>query len=214
MKLLSFLFSFVLFTNHIYAQEQKQVEYVSFLHNKFLEEHTEDDKHPQYGNAEYEPILHKLKTKNTIVISEKRKANTDPKAYAKLIISKIDSLHKIGVPYAHISIVGTSMGGYIAQYISNYAKNDQLKFIIIGASFAHDSLNKDKDFRLYGKILAINEQTDTNFELLAQQDRYKKSTLKNFKEITLHTGRNHGFLFKALDEWIKPTNQWINTNFQ
>lgn len=36
-----------------------------------------------------------------------------------------------------------------------------------------------------------------------------KSNVTKFKEIELTTGLKHGFLFKALPEWIKPTITWV-----
>ncbi len=189
-----------------------QNRYVFFLHNKFLEEHPLIAHHPKYGPAAYTAILEKLQFKNSVILSEKRKAGTNPKKYEKKMILKIDSLHSDGVPYDHISIVGTSQGGYIAQYISYYAKNPELKFVFIGSSFKNDSMNKDQKFRLYGKILSINEKTDVDAELLSRQLRFKNSDLKSFKEITLNTGLEHGFLFRTLDEWIIPAKEWISSN--
>ncbi|WP_433900491.1 hypothetical protein [Sphingobacterium puteale] len=189
-----------------------QNRYVFFLHNKFLEGHLLNESHPKYGPAAYTAILEKLQSTNSVILSEKRKPGTDPKMYAKKVILTIDSLHSYGIPYNHISIVGTSQGGYIAQYISYYARNPDLKFVFIGSSFKNDSMNEDRKFRLYGKILSINEKTDVGVELLSRQLRFKNSDLKSFKEITLNTGLEHGFLFRALDEWIIPAKAWINSN--
>ncbi|PUV25302.1 alpha/beta hydrolase [Sphingobacterium athyrii] len=210
LRLLFLYLSFLPFA--INAQNSTQKKYVFFLHNKFLEEHSLNESHPKYGPAAYTAILEKLRSTNSVLISEKRNPGTDPKMYAKKVILKIDSLHRFGVPYDRIAIVGTSQGGYIAQYISYYAKNPDLKFVIIGASFKNDSLNEDRKFRLYGKVLSINEKTDVGAELLSRQLRLKNSGLKSFKEITLNTGLEHGFLFRALDEWIIPVKAWINSN--
>ncbi|MEF9479009.1 hypothetical protein OWR28_15950 [Chryseobacterium sp. 1B4] len=57
----------------IYGQNSQQKHYIFFLHNKFLEGHSLEEKHPKYGVAEYEAILHQLKDNNTVVISEKEK---------------------------------------------------------------------------------------------------------------------------------------------
>ncbi len=119
----------------INAQNSNQKKYVFFLHNKFLEEHPLNASHPKYGPAAYTAILEKLQSTNSVILSEKRKPGIDPKMYAKKFILKIDSLHNSGVPYDHISIVGTSQGGYIAQYISYYAKNPDLKFVFLTYSF-------------------------------------------------------------------------------
>ncbi|WP_333863671.1 hypothetical protein [Sphingobacterium sp.] len=177
-----------------------------------MEGHSLNESHPKYGPAAYTAILEKLQSTNSVILYEKRKPDTDPKMYAKKMILTIDSLHNYGVPYDHISIVGTSQGGYIAQYISYYAKNPDLKFVFIGSSFKNDSMNEDRKFRLYGKVLSINEKTDVGAELLSRQLRFKNSDLNSFKEITLNTGLEHGFLFRALDEWIIPAKAWINSN--
>ena len=203
---------FALFGLIINAQKTKQKEYVFFLHNKFLETHALDEAHPQYGIPEYQSILKKLKTENSVIISEKKKAYTDPQLYAKKIITQIDSLHGKGIPFNRISVVGTSQGGYIAQYVSYFSKNPKLKFVIIGSSFKNDSMNLNKNFKLYGKILSITEKSDTDSELLSKQKRYSNSNIKYFKELVLNTGLSHGFLFKALDDWILPTKEWIYNN--
>ncbi|WP_185117560.1 alpha/beta hydrolase [Chryseobacterium sp. PMSZPI] len=180
------------------------------MHNKFLEEHSLQEKHPKYGTAEYEEVLDRLRDNNTIVISEKRKAGTEPSVYAEKVKKQIDSLMKKGIPAEHITVVGTSQGGYIAQYVSYYEKNPQLKFVFIGASFKDDSLEKDNNFRLYGKILSITEKSDDGHVSLSQEQRFIRSDIKDFKEIELATGMNHGFLFKALDAWIVPVKDWIS----
>ncbi|WP_160137640.1 alpha/beta hydrolase [Chryseobacterium sp. c4a] len=190
--------------------ELKQKQYIFFLHNKFLEDHSADEAHPKYGIVEYEKVLHELKDSSNVVLFEKRKANTDPAVYALKIKKQIGRLIKKGVKAGNITVVGTSQGGYIAQYISYYAKNPDLKFVIIGASFKDDSLEKDPNFRLYGRILSITEKSDDGHVPLSQEQRFIRSNIKDFKEIELNTGLNHGFLFKALDAWIIPTKEWIN----
>jgi hypothetical protein len=194
----------------IHGQNSKQKEYIFFLHNKFLEDHSFEEKHPKYGVAEYETILRKLRDQNTIVISEKRKADTDPSVYAGKVKKQIDSLMKKGIPAGRITVVGTSQGGYIAQYVSFYEKNPQLKFVFIGASFKDDSLEKDKNFKLYGRILSITEKSDDGHVPLSKEQRLIRSDIKDFKEIELSTGLHHGFLFKALNDWIIPVKDWVS----
>jgi len=87
-------------------------------------------------------------------------------------------------------------------------RNPELKFVFVGSSFKDDSLSKDADLRLYGKILSINESSDKGSVALSSQKRFIKSKLNSFKEIELNTGLVHGFLFKALDDWIMPAKKW------
>ncbi|AZA89908.1 Uncharacterised protein [Chryseobacterium nakagawai] len=207
-----FIIIIAFFSISVYGQksELKNKQYIFFLHNKFLEEHPSDEAHPKYGIVEYEKVLHELKDSSNVILFEKRKPNTDPAVYALKIKKQINRLIKKGVKAGNITIVGTSQGGYIAQYISYYEKNPELKFVFIGASFKDDSLEKDENFRLYGKILSITEKTDDGHVPLSQEQRFIRSEIKDFKEIELNTGLNHGFLFKALDAWILPTKEWIN----
>lgn len=194
----------------VYGQNSQQKQYLFFLHNKFLEDHSLEELHPKYGIAEYETILSKLKDRNTVVISEKRKAGTDPAVYTGKVKKQIDSLMKKGIKAGNITVVGTSQGGYIAQYVSYYEKNPQLKFVFIGATFKDDSPEKDKNFRLYGRILSITEKSDDGHVPLSQEQRFIRSDIKDFKEIELNTGLNHGFLFKALNDWIIPAKDWAS----
>lgn len=102
----------------MFGQKLQQKQYIFFLHNKFLEDHSFEEKHPKYGGAEYETILNKLRGQNTVVISEKRKAGTNPAVYAEKVKKQIESLLEKGIPAGNIPVVGTSQGGYIAQYVS------------------------------------------------------------------------------------------------
>lgn len=207
-----FITILTIFSIIMYGQksELKQKQYIFFLHNKFLEEHTLEEAHPKYGIVEYEKVLHQLKDSSNIVLFEKRKPNTDPAVYALKIKKQIDRLIKKGIKAGNITVIGTSQGGYIAQYVSWYEKNPELKFVFIGASFKDDSLEKDPNFRLYGRILSITEKSDDGHVPLSQQQRFIRSDIKDFKEIELNTGLNHGFLFKALNDWIIPAKDWAS----
>lgn len=185
--------------------------YLIFLHNKFVEEHGPLEKHPSYGRAEYQEIINHFKNDGFIVISEKRERNTDVKIYAGKVAVQIDSLLHARIKPSHITVVGTSKGGYIAQYVSSITKNKELNFVFIGSSFKND-LQDDPDIRLYGRVLSMTEASDTGSIMLSEQPRFIHSHLVNFKELMLHTNLHHGFLFKDLDVWIIPTEKWARVH--
>ena len=64
-----------------------------------------------------------------------------------------------------------------------------------------------------GNILTIYDKSD-EFGVSAIE-RKNKSTckIKHFKEIELHNGLRHGFLFKPLKEWIEPAIKWAEGNY-
>ena len=111
---------------------ETEKDYIFFIHNKFLEENSDGTFSDKYNvTVDYNGILQSFKKDGFIVLSEKRIKNTDTKKYAKKIVSQIDSLIKTGVKPNLITIVGTSKGGYIAQYVSTFAKNPNLNFVFI-----------------------------------------------------------------------------------
>jgi hypothetical protein len=182
--------------------------YVFFLHNKFLEENNIETVHPEFGKSEYNEILKEFRNADCIVLSEKRKKNTDVKKYAIKIISQIDSLFNKGVQAKQITVIGTSKGGYIAQYVSTYLKNPDVNFIFIGC-FTKSDIREFPDIQFCGRILNIYEKSD-NFGVSAiKRKKISKLEIKEFKEIELKTNLKHGFLYKALPEWINPCIEWI-----
>jgi peptidoglycan/xylan/chitin deacetylase (PgdA/CDA1 family) len=192
------------------GQSAAPKKYLFFFHNRFIESHGPLEEHASYGRAEYQEILTRFRDDGFIVMSEKRPANTDEKAYAKTVVAQIDSLLGTGVDPTAITIAGTSKGGNIAQYVSFLAKNTKLNFVFIGSSFKDDM--DDPDIALYGRILSITEASDTGRIDLSAQARFKRSDLKDFKELILHTNLHHGYVFKALDDWIIPTENWATLN--
>jgi hypothetical protein len=182
-------------------------EYIFFLHNRFLQEFEHQAVHPEYGKVEYQQILDAFKQQNFTVISEIRPKGTLANDYAKKVKHQIDSIIAKGVKTNHITIVGTSMGGYIAKEISAMMKSKTMKFVLIGCC-SDDETEIEETPIIYGKVLSIFEQSDTlgrSCKLII--DKSGKS-VSAFKEIELHTGLKHGFLYKALPVWLEPAMNW------
>lgn len=186
---------------------------IFFLHNRFLETHQLNELHPEFGRTEYREIVSEFENGGFKVISEQRNGNVNARDYAMGIVDQIDSLTKNGTEPNKITVVGTSKGGYIAQYVSTLANNPDLNFVFI-ASFRNSDIQNIPEINYCGNILTIYEKSDP-FGVSALE-RKKTSTCKieHFKEIELNTGMGHGFLFKPLKEWIEPTKKWANGNFK
>jgi hypothetical protein len=191
---------------------QKDTDYIFFLHNKFLEENDIDAKHPEYGRAEYNEIINTFKNKKFVVRSEKRPASTDVNKYASKIITQINLLLKAGTKANHITVIGTSKGGYIAQIISSQLANPDINYVFI-ACFRESDLIDYPDFNYCGNILTIYEKSDPNGVSAIQRKINSKLKINHFKEIELNTQLKHGFLFKALDVWLQPSMKWARRNY-
>lgn len=206
--LIGIVFSSTLFAYGNYNNER----FIFFLHNRFLEEHGLNEIHPEYGRTEYRAIIEEFEKNGFEVISEKRNGNTNARDYALTVINQIDSLIKNGTEPNRITVVGTSKGGYIAQYVSTLANNPNLNFVFI-ASFRNSDIQNIPEINYCGNILTIYEKTDPFGVSALKRKETSSCEIKHFKEIELNTGMDHGFLFKPLKEWIEPTIKWANGNY-
>ncbi len=202
------LFFAVLFV----CEKDSDDKYIFFLHNRFLEDHELQDEHPEYGRTEYTEIISVFKENGFQVISEKRQGNVNARAYAMRMVSQIDSLIKTGIEPHKITVVGTSKGGYIAQYVSTLANNPDLNFVFI-ASFRDTDIQNIPEINYCGNILTIYEKSDPYGVSAIARKESSTCKIKNFKEIELNTKMGHGFLFKPLNAWMKPTMMWANGNY-
>jgi Dienelactone hydrolase family len=188
-------------------------KYIYFFHNKFFELNDSNAIHPEYGKVEYTKIIESFKSDGFIVFSEKRLANTDAKIYAKEQAKHIDSLIKTGVKPSNITVIGTSKGGYIAQYVSTYLANPAINFVFIGC-FNKADLTEFPDIQFCGNILYIYEKTDAFASSAVARKTTSKLKINHYKEIALNTGLKHGFLFKALAVWMEPSKMWASQNYK
>ncbi|HEX8577773.1 MAG TPA: alpha/beta hydrolase [Flavobacterium sp.] len=191
----------------------KEHNYIFFLHSKFAEDNNLEVEHTEYGKAEYSEIIKAFEKDDFIVLSEKRKKNTDTKSYAKKIVSQIDSLLRIGIKPNHISIIGISKGGYIAQYVSTIIANPNLNFVFIGC-YKESDIENYPEINFCGNILTVYEKSDFYGVSAKRRKTTSKLKVNRFKEIKLNTNLKHGFLFKPLKEWIEPCKMWAKRNYK
>lgn len=186
--------------------------FVFFLHNRFLETHELEEHHPAFGRTEYKEILWEFEKSGFWVISEKRNGNVNVRDYAQGVVNQIDSLISTGVAPSKITVVGTSKGGYIAQYVSTLANNPELNFVFI-ASFQDDDIQNIPEINYCGNILNIYERSDPYGVSALKRKEESACKIEHFKEVELNTGMGHGFLFKPLKAWIEPTIRWANGDY-
>ncbi len=204
-----------LFTCIAFSQEnttKQDQRYIFFLHNAFAEQNPLNVAHPEYGKAEYNEILASFRKDNFIVYSEIRSKNTNATKYAEKIVKQIKELLKEGVSPNKITVIGTSKGGYIAQYVSTYLANPDVNFVFIGC-FRDVDIEQAPEINFCGNILTIYEKSDIYGVSAIKRKETSKLKINHFKEIELNTNLKHGFLYKALDEWIVPSKKWANGNY-
>lgn len=189
----------------------KAQQYVFYLHGKIVENQGAKaiDTVNGYGAYLYSDILDSLKQGNNVVLSEVRAKNTDVATYAQKIKKQIDSILTLGVKPELITVIGASKGALIAMKVSTLAKNSALNFVLMAGCYGD---GKDSDLEMYGNILSIYESSD----LAGSCDSYIKASkhVNHYKELKLATGLRHGFLYKAIPEWIEPSLQWAKADYR
>jgi len=161
---------------------------------------------PAWGPYEYSKILDSLRKQGFYVISEIRKKGIDDSVYVIKISKQIDSLLKAGVKTEQMLVVGASSGWNITLGVSSKLKDEKMKYVIMGGCWPEDY----KDYlntELHGQFLSIIEATDPHGTCYMLFD--KRSHVKSYNEIILHTGLSHGFIYKGYKEWIDPIVAWF-----
>ena len=204
---LSFICLFFSFAQLAQAQKATDSKYLFFLHNRFYESHDATEAHPRYGRVEYQQVISAFEAAGLQVISEKRPDGTRTTNYARQVANQVDSLLKLGVAPTQITIVGTSKGGYIAQYVATYAANPALNYVLVGSYFAGDAA-RYPEINFCGQILNIYERSDRGSASASPKMQQNSCASSTLEELMLETGLQHGFLFKALPDWIDPAIAW------
>lgn len=190
----------------------EDAKYIFFLHNRFPEEYDLRESHPEYGRTEYHAIPNVFKSHGFNVISEIRQGNINARQYAQNVCRQVDSLLDMQVKPSDITVIGTSKGGYIAQYVSTFMQKPDLNFVFV-ACFTENDLQNIPEINFCGNILTIYEKTDPFGVSAIKRKETSTCNIKHFKEIELNTGLRHGFLFKPLKEWTDPAVQWAKGNY-
>lgn len=170
-----------------------------YLHGKFVEEHGPQDVHPQHGPYRYDAILQALARDGAEVVSEKRARDTDVSAYADRVVADLRARLAAGTPARELAVVGASKGGVIAALVSSRLDNDEVRYVLMGA--CNDWLERTHHPRLHGRVLAIFDAADDVAGSCGPLAAARPPA--RFREIELHTGRGHGFLYTP-DAWIEP----------
>lgn len=165
-----------------------------------------NDPVPEYGPYQYSRILDTLRGHGFYVISERRLPGIDDSVYAQKITQQVDTLLKAKVPVSNIILVGASAGSNIVLLVSDKVKNPDIKYVIMGGC-SPDIYKYYLNLTIGGRFLSIIEASDSRGTCSKIFENRKQ--LKDFQEIKLETGLNHGFIYKPHAAWIDPIMQWF-----
>jgi hypothetical protein len=194
------------------AADGAQARYLIYLHGRIVQEQqSARPRHPQFGYYELEAIKEALGQRGFVVSGDLRPKAASLSESADLVVEQVRRLLGAGVPADRITVVGASMGGVIALKASARLQNPGLRFCVLGGCL-HENVREllsDEGRGPSGHVLSIREASDDlggpcpawNAELESRPPLVGR-------EIVLHTGKSHGFLYQPLAEWVEPTVEW------
>jgi len=165
-----------------------------------------NDPVPEYGPYQYSRILDTLRAHGFTVVSERRFLGVDDSVYAIKIAKQVDTLLKAKVPVSNIILVGASAGSNVVLLASDRLRNPEMKYVIMGGC-SPDIYKYYVELQLTGRFLGIIEASDSRGTCAKIFEN--RQQVKDFKEIKLNTGLNHGFIYKPFAAWVDPVVQWF-----
>jgi hypothetical protein len=180
--------------------------YLFYLHGRIVETSGPRPVSSEYGMYDYGAILDALARGGALVVSAQRPPSTDVREYAGVVVGQIERLIEAGVPPSNISIVGFSKGGAITLYVSSFLRRPELHYVIQAG--CGEWLAVAKNVQPTGHLLSIREKND---KLASSCNVLEKrlSTLEEYREIELQTGKGHGEFYMPRPEWLEPTLSFI-----
>jgi len=185
-----------------------QTRYLFYSHGYIVEGENTNPVHPRWGEYDYPGILDTLTGLSDVVISTHRPKNTDPFEHARWLKTQVIALIEKGVPAHNISLVGFSRGGFITAIASSYLHHVDLNYAILAACTS--GLAQQSDIILYGNVLSIYEESDSVGSCVDLVKR-KPEAVREFKEVSISTGLEHGAFYQPISQWIKPLKAWLAT---
>lgn len=193
-------------------RDARQARHLIYLHGRIVQE-TQDARpqHPEYGVYELEKILAAFRERGFSVTGEIRPKTATIGESAGRVVEQVHELLRSGVPADHITVVGASMGASIAYLASTRIQNPGVRYAMLGACLSENvrALAAEEGKSPSGRLLNIREESDELTRPCPSWDEKAISSASLVaREIVIHTGLRHGFLYRPLPEWLNPVVEW------
>lgn len=188
------------------VSEQNKEKHIFYIHGRIIEMQGKNAFSEEYGTYEFDSIISALKVENAIIHSEIRNTDVDVKKYAIHISKQIDSLINLKINPKNITVIGASKGAIIAANVSDINVN-AINYVLLAGNNEQQELNND--WKFHGQVLSIYDLSDgiagKNYDFW----KNKKNYTTKFEQLEINTNLGHGFLYKPLEAWVKPTRKWV-----
>jgi dienelactone hydrolase len=195
------------------AGETDPPRHLVYLHGRIVQEQQSPrPHHPRFGYYELEQIKDALRARGFEVEAEIRPKTATVSESADQVVERVRRLLVSGALPEHITVVGASMGGEIALVASARLQNPDVRYCILGGCLSESTrrLPKEEGKGPSGRILSIREASDDVTGPCPTFTGKAGRPGLRAREIVLHTGLSHGFLYTPIKEWLDPVVEWVN----
>jgi len=176
------------------AADPAPARHIVYLHGRIVQEtQSARPRHPRFGHYELDSILDVFRSRGFVVSGAIRTKTATVSESADQVVEQVKRLLSSGVKANQVTVVGASMGASIALQAAARLQNDDVRFCLLGACAS------DHDPAIRGRMLFIRESSDTSGPCAPSSTA---------REIVLHTGLDHGFLYRPLPAWVDPVVAW------
>lgn len=179
--------------------------HIVYAHGAIVREQGPEAVSPEFGAYRFHEIVSELGKSDAQVHATIRPKGSSFQQGVQALVDEIQALLRAGVQPYDIVVVGVSEGGLLSMVASTTLANKQLSFVILGACSPWAQTNLK--LNLHGRILSIYEQNDP-FGNTCSPIAKKSTGVTAYRELPLHTGLRHGFVYRPIPEWLNPTLRW------
>jgi hypothetical protein len=196
------------------SRADASARHLIYLHGRIVQDtQSARPRSPRFGYYELDRIRDTFRSRGFFVTAEIRPREASVSDSADHVVEEIRRLLASGVPPDHVSVVGASMGASIAFLAWARLQSPEVRFCTLGACLSENvrALLRGGRKAPLGPLLAVREASDDYTEPCPAwgEDRESASRV-HAREIVLHTGLAHGFLYRPLPEWVDPVAEWAS----
>ena len=187
------------------AEMPSSEKHLFYLHGRIIELQGLPAESPEFGPYEYAAIIDSFRQNGFVVHHEVRTATSDFFSFVEALSLAVDSLLNEQVTPSNITVVGASKGAVMSMYLS-HLNPAPIRYVLLGAN--NDQIEEQFDWQFHGTILGVYEASDLlagkNYDYWAN----RSPKAERFEQLRLNTGLDHGFFYRPIQEWLKPTIAW------
>jgi len=194
------------------AADPAPPRHLIYLHGRIVQDQqSARPRHPRFGYYEMEAILAAFRDRGFVVTGGIRPKSASVVDSADRVVAQVRRLLESGVPADHVTVVGASMGAGIALVAAARLQEPRLRLAVLGACLSGSvgEMLAQGGSGPSGHVLSIREASDALTEPCPSwKNEPGRLPSLEAREIVLHTGLGHGFLYGPLPEWVNPVAEW------